>query len=288
MKIAAFFGLLICLLVPIAGQAKAVTFIKEYTYDAGDADSKLSCRTVSLIQVKRLLLEELGTYLEAETNVVNFELTKEQITTITAGFVKTEIITEKWDGQSYWLKAQIEADPEEVVQSIKTLRNDQNFEAKLKEMRQDHVEALERILELKAELQALQENMLQMNQDYQAAKQISDALKWYQTGQQLAQEDRYREARKAFDKAIALNPNFSYYFARGRMYQKQKQYRRAIKDFDIVIGLDADFAKPYFFRGKARLNLGQTKQGLEDIEKAADLGYGWAAKWLEENRGHDD
>jgi len=288
MKIVAFFSLLVCLSIPFSGEANSVTFIKEYTYDAGDADSKLSCRTVSLIQVKRLLLEELGTYLEAETNVANFELTKDQVTTITAGFVKTEIISEKWNGQSYWLKAQIEADPEEVVQSIGALRNDLNFETKLKEMQKANVEALERILELKAELQALQENMLQMNQDYQTAKQISDALKWYETGQQLAQEDRYREARTAFDNAIALNPNCQYYFARGRMYQKQKQYRRAVKDFDIVIGLDADFAKPYFFRGKALLKLGQADQGLEDIEKAAGLGYGWASKWLEERKRHED
>jgi len=39
------------------------TFIKEYTYQAGDEDSKNSCRVIALREVKRLLLEELGTYL---------------------------------------------------------------------------------------------------------------------------------------------------------------------------------------------------------------------------------
>ncbi len=39
-----------------------------------------------LAQVKRLLLEELGTYLEARTEVKNYQLTKDEITTLTADY----------------------------------------------------------------------------------------------------------------------------------------------------------------------------------------------------------
>jgi hypothetical protein len=56
--------------------AKSVTFQREYTYQASEADSKLTCRAIALAQVKRLLLEELGTYLEARTEVKNYQLTK--------------------------------------------------------------------------------------------------------------------------------------------------------------------------------------------------------------------
>lgn len=49
--------------------AEKVTFVKEYTYQASELDSKASCRTISLEMVKRLLLEELGTYLISETEV---------------------------------------------------------------------------------------------------------------------------------------------------------------------------------------------------------------------------
>ena len=52
--------------------AGLVTFQKEYTYQASEYDSKVSCRALALEQVKRLLLEELGTYLESETEVKNF------------------------------------------------------------------------------------------------------------------------------------------------------------------------------------------------------------------------
>lgn len=100
------------------------TFEKEYTYQASEDDSKNSSRTIALREVKRLLLEELGTYLESQTEVKSFQLTKDQITTLTAGIVKTDIADEKWDGKTYWLKARISADPESVVQSIASLRKD--------------------------------------------------------------------------------------------------------------------------------------------------------------------
>ncbi|TAN60228.1 hypothetical protein EPN18_09020 [bacterium] len=38
-------------------------FIKEYTYQASEIDSKVTSRAIALEQAKRLVLEELGTYL---------------------------------------------------------------------------------------------------------------------------------------------------------------------------------------------------------------------------------
>ncbi|MDP1759795.1 MAG: hypothetical protein Q8K77_08365, partial [Thermodesulfovibrionales bacterium] len=64
-----------------------VTFVKEYTYQASELDSKASCRTISLEMVKRLLLEELGTYVISETEVKDFRLTKDKVTILTAGIV---------------------------------------------------------------------------------------------------------------------------------------------------------------------------------------------------------
>src|SRR5512133_3432605 len=68
-------------------KAADVTLVKEYTYQASEADSKLSSRAIALEQIKRLLLEELGTFLSSETEVKDFQLTKDQIVTYTAGSV---------------------------------------------------------------------------------------------------------------------------------------------------------------------------------------------------------
>jgi len=99
---------LILLCLPISGWAKSKVFVEKYSYNAGEADSKLTCRTVSLLEVKRLLLEKLGTYLETRTEVKDFQVTKDEIVALTAGIVKTEILDEKWNGETYTLTAKIE------------------------------------------------------------------------------------------------------------------------------------------------------------------------------------
>jgi hypothetical protein len=104
--------------------AESKTFIREYSYQASELDSKVSCRTIALELVKRLLLEEAGTYLESETEVRNYQLTKDQITVLTAGVVRAELLNEKWDGKTYYIQARLEINPKEVEQSIDKLQKD--------------------------------------------------------------------------------------------------------------------------------------------------------------------
>ena len=78
-----------CFFLPAnGGFAETKVFLEEYTYQASEADSKLSSRVIALEQVKRLLLEKLGTYLKSETEVKNFQLTKDQIVILTPGIVR--------------------------------------------------------------------------------------------------------------------------------------------------------------------------------------------------------
>lgn len=111
---------LVCVSNPALADLK--TFTREYTYQASEQDSKVSCRKNALTQVKRLLLEELGEFIESYTEVKNFELTRDDIISLTSGIVKTEIIDEKWDGKNYWIKAIVIADPDEVAISIEKSR----------------------------------------------------------------------------------------------------------------------------------------------------------------------
>ena len=65
---------LMILSLPFTSMATSREFIENYTYDAGESDSKLTCRTVSLIEIKRLLLEKIGTYLETRIEIKNFRI----------------------------------------------------------------------------------------------------------------------------------------------------------------------------------------------------------------------
>jgi len=100
-------------------------FIREYTYNASESDSKNSSRQKAIEQVKILLLEEIGIYVESwvqletvEKNKRIEDFFKEEVKTITAGITETEIIEEKWDGYKYYVKAQITIDTNDVIRKI--------------------------------------------------------------------------------------------------------------------------------------------------------------------------
>ena len=136
----------------LSTHAELKTFIKEYAYQASEDDSRNSSRVIAMREVKRLLLEELGTYLESVTKVQNFQLTKDQITSLTAGIVKTEIIDEKWNGQTYWIKTKIVADKDDVIKSIDKLRKDRDKSEELYEVKKNADTILEENKKLRAEL----------------------------------------------------------------------------------------------------------------------------------------
>lgn len=130
--------------------AELRTFTREYTYQASEIDSKVSCRTIALEQVKRLLLEEIGTYIESHTEFKNQYIEIDEIKTLTAGVVRAVLTDEKWDGKIYWLKAKIEADPQEVLKAVESIRRDKETIRLIQEARNMANAALKEIGVLEA------------------------------------------------------------------------------------------------------------------------------------------
>jgi len=263
--------------------AKMVTFVKEYIYQASEIDSKVSCRAIALEQVKRLLLEELGTYLESEIEVRNFQLTKDQIVILTAGIVSTEIVEEKWDGKAYSLKAKIMADPTDVVNSIDKLRQDRQKTKELEETRKKADDALREVGRLKKELEIAKAGKTEQDQYSGAINRLS-AIDWFDKGYALQIAGRYQEAIRAYTRAIELNPKYSGpYCNRGAAYGNLGEYERAIEDFDKAIELDPKNADAYYNRGLSYAKIGDPRQAIKDYDKAIRLDPKYAQAYI--NRG---
>lgn len=266
------------LFTPAAG--KSAVFVEAYSYDAGEADSKLTCRAISLVQVKKLLLEKIGVYLEAETEVVNYQLTREQITALTAGIVKTEIVSESWNGQTYQLTAKIEADPDQVAAAIDELRKSREGKESLSKIEDVNAQSMAKIEELKAELSALQKNIIDINRDYQESAQLVTAWQAFENGNRLMIEGKYEDALSQYNQAVAGKPTYMHYFSRGKAYARLERFEDAIQDFTRAIELSPNFSHAYFYRGRSLKKIGSHKKGKQDIIKAAELGNGQAKQWL--------
>jgi tetratricopeptide (TPR) repeat protein len=240
---------LLCLMVllvfshVVQVQAKQVEFTRNYTYEAGEADSKLSCRTIALEQVKRLLLEELGTYLVSNTIVKDSQLSKDEIVTYTAGSVATIVIEERWDGRTYFLKAKIKADEENVAKSIAAIRQDQEKTQELERLRKQANSSLQEIERLKKQLTVLEK-----------------------TGGTVSQQQTQSTAiRKEYDKAVN-ELSAKEYLEQGIVYRDNHLYERALEAFNRANQLAPHWVRPYLGRGITLVRLNKKKEALDDFE----------------------
>ncbi len=285
--------------------AELKTFVKEYTYQASDYDSKISSRAIALEQVKRLLLEEVGTYLVSETDVRNFQLTKDKITTLTAGIVQSEILIEKWDGKTYYLKARMSVIPRDVTKFLEGLRENSQKNRELEETKRKVDEALKKIEELKGERVAGQRLESKQNEYSKAVAQLK-AQEWIDRGVAFMNAENYESGLGAFNKAIEIDPANSWarinkgwaltvlggyhqalkelnialvidpqnpwiYVNRGVTYNFLENYQQGLLDEEKAINMDATIPWAYIDRGWAYIGLGKFNQALEDLNKAAQL-----------------
>jgi hypothetical protein len=142
-----------CILLNVTeAHAAKVEFVKEHTYRAGDMDSKVSSRAIALMEVKRALLEQLGTYLVSETEVRNYQMTKDQVSLLTAGIVSAEVLDERWDGKEYYLKAKLVVDPQEVAERVKAMSQDRERTRELEETKRKRDQALREVERLRKDM----------------------------------------------------------------------------------------------------------------------------------------
>ena len=301
----------VCALIIAAGVTGAsvatageTVFARDYTYNASDADSKLSSRAIAMEQVKRILLEELGTYIKSETVIKNAELTKDEVTMLTAGVVRTDIVEEKWNGETYYIKVEIVADPDSIAESIKELVAEKVSLDDLKDSLAQRDEALEEVARLRAELDAARaaiavaktegkdtsedaSKVKDLQKQYIGETEKMTAYSLWEQGYALFNKHKYEEALEYFDRAIEMNPNMARaYGKRGAVYNRTGLYEKALADFNKGIEIKPMAAKQYFGRWFAYKKLGEKKKAKADLKKSAELGY-WKAKLkLSKKRGN--
>jgi hypothetical protein len=124
--------IMLCVSIFSVTSVQAETYIREYTYFASEADSKITSRINALDQVKVILLQEIGTHIQQQIRITKdssgLMVATEDIEALTAGLTKVKILDEKWTGETFFIKAEIEADTEQVLKSLEDLKTQKNIE----------------------------------------------------------------------------------------------------------------------------------------------------------------
>lgn len=283
----------------------AEIYIREYTYKASEADSKLSSRTIALDQVKLLLLQEIGTHLRQKINITKdgtgATFASEDVEAITAGLTKVDVLEEKWDGSTYYLKAKIQADAQRVINALTEYKNTriendlQQLEA-LKASQRALQESRDEIALLKQELKLAETDA--QNQKlvakYNSVLSKMSAADMNIKGYEFDEQGRYNEALYWYRKSAAQGDMFAKYNI-GLMYhngtgvkqdyiEAMHWFRKAAKQdysgaqyniglmYDVGRGVDRDYVQALYWYQKA-------------AEQGVSLGFNNIGVMYEEGKG---
>jgi tetratricopeptide (TPR) repeat protein len=257
------------------------TFVKEYTYKASEADSKISCRAIAENQLRSMLLNDLGVYVESnqilKTNDVKNKFSQdfiENISTMSAGITKLDVLDEKWNGETFWMKASITVDTTSLKESLKKLSEDRQKVKELEDLKQQLDTANKKLADLTQQLNTQKEvNAKSALADKYNDKvnEISAANSMYNAKAKIREKD-YDGAIRELNTVISLSPKYTLAYAyRGHAKVYLQDYVGAIEDFNKAIELNPKFDAVYVDRGHAKTSLGDYQSALSDFSKAIEI-----------------
>jgi len=281
--------IIITALIPSLAFSAMKEFIRDYTYRAGEADSKISSRRVALSAVRLELLGEIGTYIHSELTIKqngkNSDVTEHDIKALSAGFVKVETLEEKWDGYEFYIKARLHTDVDQVLKQVEELQSDDQEKQRQRQQLLESQKANAALLKKIALLQ--KEVAISVNQSPEIIERV--AVKYQKAQQELSAQELVIKANIYY---LQDNPD---YVEAVFWYKKAANY--GLANAQYVLGVmremgqgvkQDDAAAVIWYRqaakqglANAQYNLGvmyEMGQGVKQDDAAAVIWYRQAAK----------
>lgn len=271
-----------------AGSALAgsFTYQMEARFQDGAGVDQAALRKRAITRIHGLLLDEFCDYLEREPAVRRLRLTRDQIRVLSEQFLEKEILEEKFEGDHYYLKARLVADPARYADSSAAQRQLEGKANELDAAKRKVDAALADVKRLEGEVRFAR--MKQHVVDALALEPPSEAPTSVDEGLEGPPADLgvLPEEAPASLKAKAVDlapPDAGSYLQSGATRYLAGQYEAAIQDFTRAIDLDARNARAFNARGSAFAALERYDEALEDFSRAVAQGGDLAEAYF--NRG---
>jgi len=160
------------LIFPALTHAAAREYVRDYTYQTDEFDTKYTSRVRAIDGVKQTLVQELGTYIQSVVNLKKDDKGNKSmshdVVTLTAGVISTKILKENWNRVVYYVKASMRADKEEVLKAIDALRKDYRLEEALRDSLHELTQSRKTIKELQYKMKQQKDEkvLAKLNKDY--------------------------------------------------------------------------------------------------------------------------
>ncbi|MDR0711222.1 MAG: tetratricopeptide repeat protein [Prevotellaceae bacterium] len=275
-----------------AGHAQKKIFTREYRYTASEADSKLTARSIATQQMRNELLREIGEFLLSEKTLLTQstltgnreELTEEftsKVEAISAGIVEMKVLNETWNGEVYYIRAQMAVDTSDVQKRIAEVLGDKQKTRELEESRQRALAAEAEVERLKKKLAkaSLSENQLrQLQKDYRQQVGTLTAEEHFLQGYYAAENGLMELALEHWKRALTITPGkANLHYNLGNAYYELNDKRQAIECFQKAIDLNPADVAAYSNMGIACYGLGDDSRAIACFRKAIEIDPSYAA-----------
>lgn len=136
----------------------AEKYISKHVYIMGDNDTKNEARKLCLMEAKRKIVEQAGTYISSRTEITNMELSSDEIMAFSASVLKSKIVNERWffQGTNLALELTVEAtvDSEAFTRRVNEMGKSDDLLNKIQEQ-------YERVRTLEDQIAAIQSKLNQ-------------------------------------------------------------------------------------------------------------------------------
>ena len=148
--------LLASLILPTSAFAEVQTITATHTYILGDNDSRNDARQLCFLQAKREVLEQAESFIQSQSVVNNFELTKDQMTSYSAAILSVEIVKEEVGvsngHNTLTLTVKAEVDVDQVDTLLAAIVADKNLADRVAQQQQQIREREEEVQTLNSRL----------------------------------------------------------------------------------------------------------------------------------------
>lgn len=191
----------------------AETYTREYTYNALQADNKITSRIIAVDQIRTFLLQKIGSHIQQTIKITEYgsvdSYAKKEVEAVTANLTKVNILEEKWDEVSYYIKAEIESDTQPVLDALEEYKN-------------DHSEKSNQLIK------ALKLNERALQKSREKIARLKRELEFSKTG---SQNIKIVTAYKAEINKLATEV----IFAEGFKHHQQGEYAEAINKYRKIV-----------------------------------------------------
>jgi tetratricopeptide (TPR) repeat protein len=225
----------------------------------GDGETPLVAELRALQQAKRTAVEQAGTYVQSYSKAKNYELTADEIETVSAGIIEVEVLEKNrrlvGKGLQFFVKIKATVTVDKADELVSRLRQKSpddvlNRESEYKKLKDGYAQ-------LETEIYTLKRQMAESKNEQERQRTI----------RLIAEQERKYQARELYGRCQVSMMSIQF----SGSDKPMAGYKDYVACLDEVIRLDPSFADAWGMRGIYREAIGQREGSIDDYTEAIRL-----------------